>query len=113
MAGVDSSDSVTVPEIEARDAAKAHATGSAVFVDVREPDEWAEGHIPGALHIPLADLPQRASELPADADLILVCRSGGRSFVATEFLVRTGYPRVANMVGGMLAWEDARYPVAR
>ena len=113
MAGGYDPNSVTVPEIEPRDAAKTHAEGGAVFVDVREPDEWAEGHIPEALHIPLADLPQRASGLPSDKDLILVCRSGGRSHVATEFLVRSGFPRVTNMVGGMLAWEDARYPVAR
>jgi rhodanese-related sulfurtransferase len=91
----------------------AHAAGGAVFVDVREPDEWAEGHIPGALHIPLADLPQRAAELPTGTDLILVCRSGARSYVATEFLIRSGVHRAANLAGGMLAWEDERHPVIR
>lgn len=102
-----------VPEIDTANAAKVHGEGGAVFVDVREADEWAEGHIPGALHIPLADVPQRMAEIPADRDVILVCRSGARSHAATEFLVRGGRKRVANLVGGMLAWADARHPVTR
>lgn len=109
----DATNPVPVPEIDAQAAAKAHSSGGAVFVDVREPEEWAEGHIPGALHIPLAQLPQRASELPADTDLILVCRSGARSYLATEFLAFKGFHRAANLAGGMLAWEDARLPVTR
>lgn len=100
-----------IPEVDHQAAAATFHRQGASFVDVREPDEWDEGHIPGALHIPLGELPERLSELPAESDLILVCRSGGRSAAATEFLLRSGYPRVANLAGGMLAWQEAGHPV--
>jgi rhodanese-related sulfurtransferase len=100
-----------VPELDHRAAAAAYAAGAATFVDVREADEWDEGHIPGAIHVPLSELPERVTELPVDRDLILVCHSGGRSYAATEFLVRHGFSRAANLDGGMLAWDAARLPV--
>ncbi|MGG6313134.1 rhodanese-like domain-containing protein [Paenibacillus macerans] len=78
---------------------------SVAVLDVREPTEWAEGHIPGARHIPLGQLPERHAELNPDEELIVVCRSGGRSSLACELLGERGY-KVVNMTGGMLAWQD-------
>ncbi|KAA0948584.1 rhodanese-like domain-containing protein [Sporosarcina sp. ANT_H38] len=74
------------------------------LVDVREADEVATGMIPGAIHIPLGDVPVRMSELDSSKSYILVCRSSGRSGRAQEFLADEGYD-VTNMVGGMLQWK--------
>ncbi|AGT32374.1 molybdopterin biosynthesis MoeB protein [Geobacillus genomosp. 3] len=74
------------------------------IIDVREPDEVAAGKIPGAVNIPLGLIEFRMHELDKNEEYILVCRSGGRSGRAAEFLDRRGY-RVINMTGGMLAWE--------
>ncbi|WP_285727101.1 rhodanese-like domain-containing protein [Psychromicrobium xiongbiense] len=82
----------------------------ALFLDVREDYEWEEGHIAGALHIPLDDLPVRCEELDPDQDLLLICRSGGRSFRAAQWLTAQGYS-VTNVAGGMGAWQDAELPM--
>ncbi|AWO75748.1 MULTISPECIES: rhodanese-like domain-containing protein [Geobacillus] len=74
------------------------------IIDVREPDEVATGKIPGAVNIPLGLIEFRMHELDKNEEYILVCRSGGRSGRAAEFLDSRGY-RVVNMTGGMLAWE--------
>ena len=76
------------------------------LVDVREANEVAEGIIPGAIHIPLGEVEVRMSELDKSKPYILICRSGGRSGRATEFLEDAGYD-VANMTGGMLEWAGA------
>ncbi|NRF92739.1 rhodanese-like domain-containing protein [Paenibacillus frigoriresistens] len=76
------------------------------IVDVREDDEVAAGIIQGAIHIPLAQLPDRLSEIPQVEELILVCRSGNRSGRAISFLEAQGYKGLKNMTGGMLEWED-------
>ncbi|MGO4272409.1 rhodanese-like domain-containing protein [Paenibacillus sp. TAF58] len=76
------------------------------IVDVREDDEVAAGIIPGAKHIPLAQIPDRLSEIPQVEELILVCRSGNRSGRAISFLEAQGYKGLKNMTGGMLEWED-------
>lgn len=79
----------------------------AVLVDVREPHEWAAGHAPGAIHIPLGDLPGRIGELPETDDAVaIVCRSGGRSARAVQWLAQQGYD-VVNVEGGMLEWQRA------
>ncbi|ATA60270.1 rhodanese-like domain-containing protein [Geobacillus sp. C56-T2] len=74
------------------------------IIDVREPDEVAAGKIPGAVNIPLGLIEFRMHELDKKEEYILVCRSGGRSGRAAEFLDSRGY-RVVNMTGGMLSWE--------
>ncbi len=78
-------------------------------LDVREPVEWAAGHIEGAVHIPLGVLPVRLQDLP-EGDLLVVCKAGGRSAQASMFLAREGYP-VVNLDGGMLDWEAAGRPM--
>ncbi|MGE9809653.1 MULTISPECIES: rhodanese-like domain-containing protein [unclassified Janibacter] len=77
----------------------------AVLLDVREQDEWDAGHAPGAVHIPLGDLPTRLADLPVDDDatLAVTCRSGGRSSRAVAWLSQQGFD-VANLDGGMKAW---------
>jgi rhodanese-related sulfurtransferase len=77
------------------------------IVDVRERDEWLSGHIPGARHIPLWQIPLRLSDLNALEDTILVCGSGGRSSRACEYLTKMGYKAV-NMKGGMAQWSGDR-----
>lgn len=84
----------------------------ATILDVREPDEWAMGHAPGAVHIPLGDLPARLAELPQPGEgaLAVTCRGGGRSSRAVAWLAQQGYD-VANLDGGMKAWESAGKPL--
>ena len=75
-----------------------------LMVDVREPDEWAAGHAPGAVHIPMGDVPARLDELPVtDDSLAVVCRSGGRSGRAVQWLLQQGFD-VVNVEGGMQSW---------
>ncbi|HEX6177260.1 MAG TPA: molybdopterin-synthase adenylyltransferase MoeB [Thermoanaerobaculia bacterium] len=76
-----------------------------VVIDVREPHEWSGGHISEAKHIPLQQVPARLEEIPRDAEIVMVCRSGGRSARAQQFLMSQGYKRVKNLVGGMTAWK--------
>ncbi|MGD8192664.1 rhodanese-like domain-containing protein [Brevibacillus ginsengisoli] len=74
------------------------------IIDVREVYEWNEGHIAQAKLISLGTLPDRLNELDKSTPIIMVCRSGARSWSATEFVQRYGF-EVANMTGGMLAWQ--------
>lgn len=78
-------------------------------IDVREPSEWVAGHIEGALHIPLSELPARVGELP-DAQTLVVCKVGGRSAQAVAYLAQQGYD-VVSLDGGMLDWEAAGRPM--
>ena len=74
-------------------------------LDVREPDEWAAGHIEGAVHIPLGQVADRIDEVP-DGQVLVVCKVGGRSGRAAGYLVQQGRD-VVNLDGGMLDWEAA------
>ncbi|MCK7606567.1 rhodanese-like domain-containing protein [Geobacillus stearothermophilus] len=91
---------ITPKEVEER----LRAGESLHIIDVREPEEVAAGKIPGAVNIPLGLIEFRMHELDKNEEYILVCRSGGRSGRAAEFLDSRGC-RVVNMTGGMLAWE--------
>lgn len=82
-----------------------------VVLDVREPHEWAAGHIEGAVHVPLGDLPQRRSELDPTARTLVVCHLGGRSERAAAWLTQQGHD-VVNLDGGMDAWQAAGRPTA-
>jgi rhodanese-related sulfurtransferase len=75
-------------------------------LDVREPVEWAHGHIAGAVHIPLMDLPARLADVPAEQQTLVVCKVGGRSAQAAAYLLQQGYD-VVNLDGGMLDWSAA------
>ena len=85
-----------------------------LLVDVRSPMEYQfEGHITGARLLPLPMLGQRLGELPADQPIVCVCRSGNRSQVACEILASAGFENVANLRGGMIAWQMAGLPINR
>jgi rhodanese-related sulfurtransferase len=84
--------------------------GSVVLLDVREDDEWQRGHAPGALHIPMGEVPSRIGEISPDATLFVVCQVGGRSQRVAQYVARNGYTP-ANVAGGMLAWAAAGRPV--
>ena len=85
----------------------AQVEATAYLLDVREPDEWTAGHAPGAHHLPMMEVPARIAEIPADADVVVVCRSGGRSAQVTAYLMQHGWENVRNLAGGMGAWQDA------
>lgn len=76
------------------------------LIDVREPSEFAAGTLPGASNIPLTELPRRLGELDRSRRVVLLCRSGGRSANAAEFLAGSGFADVVNLVGGMLAVDS-------
>jgi rhodanese-related sulfurtransferase/TusA-related sulfurtransferase len=78
---------------------------SVVIVDVREPAEYAFGHIPGAVSIPLGELGDRVNELPKDKTIYVVCRTGTRSNLAAQKLTEKGFANVWNVVPGMSKWE--------
>jgi DMSO/TMAO reductase YedYZ molybdopterin-dependent catalytic subunit/rhodanese-related sulfurtransferase/glyoxylase-like metal-dependent hydrolase (beta-lactamase superfamily II) len=98
-----------VPHTGAR-AAKALIDRGALLLDVREPDEWDAQHAPGALFIPMGRVSARLHELPRDRQIVVVCRSGGRSAAVTASLRRSGFEAV-NLTGGMCAWAAAGLPV--
>lgn len=101
------------PEVDITQAARARSAGTAQIVDVREPEEWADGHIPGAVHIPLGALGQRTGELDPVRPVITVCRSGNRSLVALDVLREAGITDAKSLAGGMKAWQSAGHPVER
>ncbi len=81
------------------------AAGAAlVLLDVREPDEFRQGRLPDAVHIPLDDLAVRMGELDREREIVVYCRSGRRSAMACRWLRQAGFPRVRNLAGGILAW---------
>ncbi len=82
-----------------------------IVLDVREPYEYADGHVEGATLLPLSQLPSRLDEVPADQPVYVYCRSGNRSQQASEILVKAGKRDIRNVKGGILAWEAAGYPV--
>ena len=82
----------------------------AVLLDVREDDEWAAGHAPKAVHIPMGELAGRLEELPADGTVHVVCRSGGRSARVTAYLNANGWD-ATNVDGGMQSWHAAGRPM--
>ena len=76
------------------------------LLDVREPNEFQIGRIPGSTLIPLGEVPQRVSEIPRDKEIVVHCKMGGRSAKAAAFLRQQGYKNVKNLKGGILDWSD-------
>ncbi|MBA4384543.1 MAG: rhodanese-like domain-containing protein [Anaerolinea sp.] len=83
----------------------------AFLLDVREPSEWNEAHVEGAVLIPLGELSTRVSEIPADQDVLIICRSGNRSGQARDLLRAAGLNRTTSIDGGINAWMSAGLPV--
>lgn len=83
----------------------------AIILDVREPDEFAQGHVPGALNVPLQQVGSWAKDQAKETPLLVICRSGRRSLKASAELAGQGFTHVTNVEGGFLAWCDQRLPV--
>ena len=81
------------------------------LLDVREPWEYDEAHIPGVILLPMGEVAGRLDEIPSDKEVIVTCRSGNRSGQVTDFLRENGFDNVHNMTGGILDWQAAGYPV--
>lgn len=99
-------------ELVAREAARDPAL---VVLDVRTPEEFAAGHVPGAINVPHDQLEGRLAELAPlrDKDVVVYCKSGRRSALALEVLGRNGYTRLRHLEGDMPAWEAAGRPVEK
>lgn len=78
----------------------------ATLIDVRMPDEYEEAHVPGAVLVPLPEIPERLGDVPDEARSYVICKVGGRSMRACEFLETQGFD-VANVAGGTQAWIEA------
>jgi rhodanese-related sulfurtransferase len=102
---------VQIPEIDVEELVRRREAG-ALLIDVRQPDEYEDGHVPGALLVPLGDLARRIDEVPSDREVLVICRSGGRSLKAAEIMAAAGR-RPVNVAGGTLAWVEAGRAVAR
>jgi rhodanese-related sulfurtransferase len=85
---------------------------SLLVVDVRQPEEYRQGHIAGSKLIPLGELSKRLSELSKDNEIVCVCASGSRSQSATKYLIDAGY-KAFDMQGGMFMWQRAKLPVKK
>ncbi len=93
-------------EISVSEAASMRDAG-AFILDVREPDEWNDSHIPGATLIPLGELASRVNEVPQDQEVVVVCRSGNRSAQGRDILLSAGFENVTSMAGGINQWKTA------
>ena len=99
------------PSIDVQTAYAARSNPTVFMLDVREPDEYDAGHIPGITLIPMGEIPDRLSEIPTDVPVIVTCRTGNRSGQVVDFLREQGFTNVHNMDGGIVAWQEAGYEV--
>ena len=99
---------MAIPEVDVATLEAKLADGARV-IDVRQPDEFADGHIPGAVLVPLGEVPDRLEAFSPTETNYIVCRSGARSMRAAEFLAEQGYD-VVNVAGGTLAWQESGRP---
>ncbi len=99
------------PSIDVQTAYAARSNPTVFMLDVREPDEYDAGHIPGITLIPMGEIPDRLGEIPTDVPVIVTCRTGNRSGQVVDFLREQGFTNVHNMDGGIVAWQKAGYEV--
>lgn len=97
------------PEISVKEAAALRDEG-AFILDVRQPEEWNDYHVPGSTLIPLDQLPDRLSEVPRDQTVVVVCRSGNRSQIGRDILLKAGFSQVTSLSGGLSTWRNLGYP---
>ena len=89
--------------------AVAKRDSGAFILDVRQPEEWNEFHVPDSTLIPLGELASHVDELPKDQEIVIVCRSGNRSAQARDLLLDAGFTQVTSMAGGLNQWRAAGY----
>lgn len=99
-------------EVSVAEAARLREQG-AFILDVRTPQEWNEGHIPGATLIPLDQLADRVKEVPADKPVVVVCRTGNRSATGRDLLKKAGWVNVTSMAGGVTEWAKQGLPTEK
>jgi phage shock protein E len=104
-----------ITEISPQDAAAKLESCEAVIVDVRDKDEWDEGHIPGATHMSRGTIELDIEEKVPDPNAMIICHcgGGGRGALATASLQKMGYKNVRNMAGGFKAWKAAGLPTTK
>lgn len=78
---------------------------STLLIDVREAWELDIARVPGAVHVPMGEVPDRLAEVDRGRDVVVLCKAGGRSLQVARFLDAQGYPSVTNLTGGILAWQ--------
>jgi rhodanese-related sulfurtransferase len=98
-------------EISVAEAAAKREAG-AFILDVRQPDEWNEVHVPGSTLIPLDQLEARLNEVPKDKEVVVICRSGNRSKPGRDTLKAAGFTQVTSVTGGLKDWKAAGLPTA-
>ena len=104
-----SASQVIVPTIEVRDLQTLIKNKAFFFLlDVRQPEEFAQGHIQGAVSMPLGNLPNSYKQIPKGVKLVVYCRSGHRSGQAVSFLLAQGYDKAVSLAGGYTAWSNAQ-----
>lgn len=101
----------SLPVLEVNVETLAARSPDAVVLDVREPEEFRHGHIPGAVNLPQADLATRLEELPREPPILVLCQGGFRSLRAAQFLKQAGFEHVASVRGGTAAWEAEGRPL--
>ena len=99
------------PQMSPTDLQARLSAGAVTVIDVRSANEWAGGHVPGALHIPLGYLADRCRSIPTTKPIVLQCQGGSRSAIAASVLERLGFPDLVNLAGGFSAWTSAGLPV--
>ncbi len=104
-----------ITEISLQDAAVKLQAAEAVIIDVRDKDEWDEGHIAGALHLSRGTIELDIEEKVPDPNAMIICHcgGGGRGALATESLQKMGYKNVRNMAGGFKAWKAIGLPTTK
>lgn len=110
FAGDESPTSISAQALSER---QSQAASAAFVLDVRSPEEYATGHVPGAVNIPFDQVAGRLAEIPKDQDLVLYCRSGRRARIAADVLLANGYAAPSLLEGDMAAWQRADLPVER
>lgn len=110
----DDFDLATLPQtIDVHTAAALLDRDDVLLIDVREPNEYAAGRIPGITLIPMSEIESRVDEIPTDVTVVLSCQSGVRSSRAFDYLSDLGYENIHNLDGGFGAWQRAGYDVER
>ncbi len=99
------------PEVTVAEYLRDYAGTDAQVIDVRESNEWALGHMPDSVLMPMDDVARRMRELDPNRPVITVCRSGRRSLISAEELLAAGFKDVKSLAGGLIAWVEAGQPV--
>ena len=111
--GADVAESEAYPKTINVEQAEEKREKGVYFLDVREPSEWAQMHIPGSVLVPLSQLKSRLGEIPKDREIVVVCLSGSRSLMALDILRSNGFSQSSSMYGGLRLWQQVGYPLEK